>query len=92
PQALFDEYGGWESRQVIEDFTNYSTTLFKRYGDRVKYWVSLNEQNIFVGMGYGQALHPPKVSDPKRMYAVNHIANLANASVIKAFHEIVPDG
>ncbi|MBC8931222.1 glycoside hydrolase family 1 protein, partial [Escherichia coli] len=61
-------------------------------GDRVKYWVSLNEQNIFVGMGYGQALHPPKVSYPKRMYAVNHIANLANASVIKAFHEIVPDG
>ncbi|MCH2740640.1 family 1 glycosylhydrolase, partial [Listeria monocytogenes] len=69
PQALFDEYGGWESSQVIEDFTNYSTTLFKRYGDRVKYWVSFNEQNIFFGMGYGQALHPPKVSDPKRMYA-----------------------
>ncbi|MBC1620466.1 glycoside hydrolase family 1 protein [Listeria welshimeri] len=92
PQALFDEYGGWESREVIQDFTNYAITLFKRYGDRVKYWVSLNEQNIFVGMGYGQALHPPKVSDSKRMYAVNHIANLANASVIKAFHEIVPDG
>ncbi|MBC1953720.1 glycoside hydrolase family 1 protein [Listeria welshimeri] len=92
PQSLFDEYGGWESREVIQDFTNYAITLFKRYGDRVKYWVSLNEQNIFVGMGYGQALHPPKVSDSKRMYAVNHIANLANASVIKAFHEIVPDG
>lgn len=92
PQALFDGYGGWESREVIQDFTNYAITLFKRYGDRVKYWVSLNEQNIFVGMGYGQALHPPKVSDSKRMYAVNHIANLANASVIKAFHEIVPDG
>lgn len=92
PQALFDKYGGWESREVIQDFTNYAITLFKRYGDRVKYWVSLNEQNIFVGMGYGQALHPPKVSDSKRMYAVNHIANLANASVIKAFHEIVPDG
>lgn len=92
PQALFDEYGGWESREVIADFTHYAKTLFKRYGDRVKYWVSLNEQNIFVGMGYGQALHPPKVSDMKRMYAVNHIANLANASVIEAFHELVPDG
>lgn len=92
PQALFDEYGGWESREVIADFTHYAKTLFKRYGDRVKYWVSLNEQNIFVGMGYGQALHPPKVADMKRMYAVNHIANLANASVIEAFHELVPDG
>ncbi|EUJ30395.1 Aryl-phospho-beta-D-glucosidase BglC [Listeria grayi] len=92
PQALFDEYGGWESRQVIDDFTNYSKILFERFGDRVKYWVSLNEQNIFVGMGYGTALHPPKVQDMKRMYQVNHIANLANASVINAFHEIVPTG
>lgn len=92
PQALFDEYGGWESRQVIEDFTNYAKILFKRFGDRVKYWVSLNEQNIFVGMGYGSALHPPKVQDMKRMYQVNHIANLANASVINAFHELVPNG
>ncbi|EUJ45713.1 MULTISPECIES: glycoside hydrolase family 1 protein [Listeria] len=92
PQALMDEYGGWESRKVIEDFTNYSVALFKRYGDRVKYWVSLNEQNIFVSLGYSMALHPPKVTDDKRMYQVNHIANLANASVINAFHEIVKDG
>ncbi|MBA5844694.1 glycoside hydrolase family 1 protein, partial [Escherichia coli] len=32
PQALFDEYVGWESRQVIAVFTNYYTTLFKVYG------------------------------------------------------------
>jgi 6-phospho-beta-glucosidase len=53
PQALQDEYGGWESRKIIEDFTNYSTILFKRFGDRVKYWVSLNEQNIFTMLCLG---------------------------------------
>ena len=39
PQALQDAYGGWESRQIIPDFVNYAETLFKAYGDRVKYWV-----------------------------------------------------
>lgn len=92
PQALQDEYGGWESRRIIEDFKNYAITLFKRYGDRVKYWVTLNEQNIFIGHGYESALHPPKVQDRKRMYNANHIANLANAAVINEFRKYVPDG
>ncbi|WP_423188884.1 glycoside hydrolase family 1 protein [Alkalibacterium sp. f15] len=88
PQALQDKYGGWENRQVIADFTRYAEILFNRYNDRVKYWVSLNEQNIFIKLGYNMAAHPPNVKDEKRMYAANHIAHLANASVIKRFREM----
>ncbi|HZJ86674.1 MAG TPA: family 1 glycosylhydrolase, partial [Erysipelothrix sp.] len=66
PQALQDEYGGWESRQIIEDFTNYSKFLFERYKDKVKYWVTLNEQNVFMGFGYLTAEHPPGVKDFSR--------------------------
>ncbi|UFT99080.1 glycoside hydrolase family 1 protein [Radiobacillus kanasensis] len=92
PQALMDEYGAWESRQIIEDFDNYCVELFKRYGDRVKHWVTLNEQNIFVGLGYRNGIHPPGVKDLKRMYQANHIASVANAKVIQSFRKIVPDG
>ena len=92
PQALQDEYGGWESRRIIEDFTNYSIELFKHFGDRVKYWVSLNEQNIFTSHGYQMGTHPPGMNDEKLFYQVNHHANLANASVIKEFHKYVPEG
>ncbi|WP_096272495.1 glycoside hydrolase family 1 protein [Paucisalibacillus globulus] len=92
PQALQDEYGGWESREIIQDFTNYAVTLFKHFGDRVRYWVTLNEQNIFAGLGYRTALHPPGVKDEKLFYQVNHHANLANASAIKAFRTYVPNG
>lgn len=92
PQALMDEYGGFESRKIIEDFKNYAITLYKRYGDRVKYWVTLNEQNVFVSHGYESAIHPPGVKDRKRMYQVNHHANLANAVAIREFHKYVPNG
>ncbi|RKL66829.1 aryl-phospho-beta-D-glucosidase [Salipaludibacillus neizhouensis] len=87
PQALMDKYGGWESREIIADFNNYCVELFKRYSDRVKYWVTLNEQNIFIGLGYRSGIHPPGVKDVKRMYEANHIANLANATVIQSFRE-----
>ena len=92
PQALMDLYGGWESREIIDDFNNYCITLFKHYGDRVKYWVTLNEQNIFIQMGYDLGTHPPSVQDPKRMYEANHIANLANAKAIQSFRKFVPNG
>lgn len=92
PQELQALYKGWESRKIIDDFNNYCITLYKRFGDRVKYWVTLNEQNIFIGLGYKLALHPPKVSNLKRMLQANHIANLANAKAIKSFRKYVPNG
>ncbi|MBY6274356.1 MAG: aryl-phospho-beta-D-glucosidase, partial [Bacillaceae bacterium] len=79
PQAFQDEYGGWESRKIVEDFKNYCVTLFKEFGDRVKYWVTLNEQNIFTRFGYQTAMHPPGLKDNRLFYQVNHHANLANA-------------
>lgn len=92
PKALQEAYGGWESREIIDDFVNYAAVLFETFRDKVHYWVSLNEQNIFIQMGYMLALHPPGVTDEKRMYAANHIANLANASVINKFHEMKMPG
>lgn len=88
PQALQEAYGGWESRKVIQDFENYATVLFETFKGKVKYWVSLNEQNIFIQLGYAFASHPPGVTDLKRMYQANHYANLANATVIKKFREL----
>src|SRR5699024_3307033 len=92
PQVLQEEYGGWESRQIVDDFVNYSAVLFEAFGDRVKYWVTLNEQNIFMTLGYVQELHPPKVHSYQRMYNANHNANLANALTIKKFREMEVPG
>ncbi|WP_077329715.1 glycoside hydrolase family 1 protein [Virgibacillus siamensis] len=92
PQALQDEYGGWESREIIQDFNDYSVALFKRFKDKVNYWVTLNEQNVFISHGYEHASHPPGVRDRKRMYEANHIANLANAKATQSFRQIIPNG
>jgi len=92
PHSLMEEYGAWESRQIIEDFTNYCITLYKHLGDRVRYWVSLNEQNYNFHHGFLTAMHPPSVKGRKRFYEANHIAFLANAKAIEAFRQYVPNG
>src|SRR5699024_10084006 len=61
-------------------------------GDKVKHWITFNEQNVFTAMGYRWETHPPKVSDLKRMYQANHVINLANAEAINLFHDMLPNG
>lgn len=92
PQALQDKYNGWESREIINDFDNYCRLLYREYGKKVKYWVSMNEQNIFTGHGYLNMIHPPKKSNYQLFMDVNHIANLANAKAIASFRELCPEG
>ena len=48
PLALQEEYCGWENRNIIDDFVNYAETLFQTFRNKVKYWVSLNEQNVLL--------------------------------------------
>lgn len=92
PQSLQERYLGWESRKTAEAFEKYCRILYQRLGKKVTYWVTMNEQNVFIPLGYRWAAHPPAVTDLKRMYAANHIVNLANAKAVKLFHELVPDG
>lgn len=92
PLALQEKYNGWESRQTIQAFIKYCRVLFEALGEKVKYWITFNEQNVFTSMGYRWEAHPPIVSDLKRMYAANHMINLANAEAIQLFHQMVPNG
>ena len=92
PLALQREYGGWASRRVVADFDAYARLLFARFGDRVKHWVSLNEQNIFTSQGYLTARHPPGLSDERLFHLANHHAFLASASAIQSCRELIPNG
>ncbi len=88
PKALQDEYQGWESRQIIDDFANYARLIYSEYGSKVKYIVTMNEQNVFTSQGYHRMMHPPKKSDFQLFLDVNHICNLANAKAIKIYKEM----
>ncbi|ESQ30397.1 hypothetical protein EUTSA_v10012352mg, partial [Eutrema salsugineum] len=59
PQTLEDEYGGFLSPRIVEDYKNYAELMFQRFGDRVKFWITLNQPNYFASNGYGDGSSPP---------------------------------
>ena len=92
PQALQEAYGGWENRAIVKDYVNYATTLFQRYGDRVHYWITMNEQNVFTSLGWLTGMHPPgKVNDMATFVQVNHHANMAHAYSVIELKKLYPD-
>lgn len=92
PLALQEKYQGWEGRETVQAFKKYCEVLFKRFANKVTYWITMNEQNVFTALGYRWQAHPPKVSDVKRMYQANHLINLAHAEAVASFREFVPKG
>jgi len=87
-----EEKGGWGSRETIEAFVEYAKVLFKQFGKKVKYWLTINEQNTMI-------LHPGAIGLPKggklpskkELYQQNHHLMLAQARVMKLCHELCPD-
>ena len=45
PYHLAKEYGGWHNRKMIDFFINFVEVCFKRYKNKVKYWMTFNEIN-----------------------------------------------
>lgn len=46
PLELTKKYNGWMSRELIPLFEKYAITLFNRYKNKVKYWITFNEMNM----------------------------------------------
>ncbi|XP_021728899.1 beta-glucosidase 24-like isoform X2 [Chenopodium quinoa] len=43
PQSLQDEYGGFLSPHIVDDFRDYADFCYREFGNKVKHWITLNE-------------------------------------------------
>jgi 6-phospho-beta-glucosidase len=92
PQAL-EEKGGWERRESIDWFVEFATLLFDRFGDRVKYWLTINEQNVLIING--DIIGTTTLTGPdkyKSLYQQNHHMLVAQAKAMALCHEMVENG
>ncbi|CAN6713650.1 unnamed protein product [Malus baccata var. baccata] len=83
PLALEEKYGGLLNRSFVNDFKDYSELLFKKFGDRVKHWFTINEPNILAQYGYELGISPPgRCSLPSTLCALG--------SPVKCFETVGP--
>ena len=91
PLAL-DQQGGWGNRATIDAFADYCRILFEEYGQKVKYWLTINEQNMMVlhGEAVGTTGESGK-TDKKGVYQQNHNMFVAQAKAMIVCHEVLPE-
>ncbi|KAI7982189.1 Beta-glucosidase 12 [Camellia lanceoleosa] len=99
PQVLEDEYGGFLSQKIVDDYQSFAELCFKEFGDRVKHWITLNEPWTYSVGGYtvGQ-LAPGRCSSWLQLnctggdsstepYIVSHHQLLAHAAAVNLYKQ-----
>ncbi|MDR0899887.1 MAG: 6-phospho-beta-glucosidase [Lactobacillaceae bacterium] len=106
PYHLVTEYGGWTNRKLIDFFVHYAETVFKRYKDKVKYWITFNEisnqanqaepgamADFLIWTDSGLKFEKSATVEERTaaMYQAGHNELVASARVVKLGHQINPD-
>ncbi|PUZ61127.1 hypothetical protein GQ55_4G248900 [Panicum hallii var. hallii] len=99
PQALEQQYGGFLSQHIVEDFRDYANICFREFGDRVKNWITFNEPWSFSVGGYSSGILAPgrcsswensgcSIGDSgKEPYIVAHNQLLAHAAAVQVYRD-----
>lgn len=93
PLHLAKTYDGWTDRRMIGFYERYVKTVFERYKDKVKYWLTFNEINSILSspfMSGGIYTEKEKLSKSELYQAIHHEL-VASALATKLGHEINPD-
>ncbi|CAI9104135.1 OLC1v1002756C1 [Oldenlandia corymbosa var. corymbosa] len=98
PQHLEDEYNGFlSSENITKDFLDFADICFKEFGDRVKFWATINEPYIFTYLGYDAGdlapgrcsawrnNHCPAGDSGTEPYIVAHNLLTAHAAVVNLY-------
>lgn len=92
PLALTKKYNGWADRVLIELFNRYCQVIFKRYRDKVTYWMTFNEINNAIRLPYLAAGIYTQGNDNwfSQAFQASHNMFVANALAVKLCHEVIP--
>lgn len=88
----------FENVSIRDDFRDYTDLCFKLFGDRVKFWITLNEPLSFSMNGYSTGTFAPgrcspyvgnctKGNSATEPYIVAHNLLLAHAAAVKVYRD-----
>lgn len=92
PLAIFQKYGGWRNRQVIDLFVRYAETILTRYQGQVAYWLTFNEINMLLhGKFFAGAMSSAagEITEQVRFQAAHHQL-VASSLATKLAHQLDP--
>jgi len=82
--------GDFRDREIAKRLADYADILTRRFGDRVKTWLALNEPNSVAAAGYAYGIHAPGVTSLAAAGAAMHHQNLATSLMLTAARANLP--
>ncbi len=86
--AALQEKGGWGERATVDAFVDFARVCFETFGDRVKYWQTINEQNMMT-LVPEHVVSGPLEGYP--LYQANHHMFVAQSKAMAVCHEVRPE-
>ena len=91
PLALYNK-GGWLNPDSPLWFEEYTTVIAQHFGDRVQHFMTLNEPQIFMGLGYETIEHAPGIKMSRAdVLRMNHNVLLSHGRAVRVLRNHVPD-
>ncbi len=78
PQKIQDQ-GGWTNHEIVDWFSEYTDLCTRRFGDRLKNWMVMNEPASFTTLGYLAGMHAPNQTGLNMYLSSIHHACLCQA-------------
>jgi len=84
-----EKKGGWSNYETVTAFEEFARVLFTEYGDKVPYFLTINEQNVMAMKGYeiGTSL---RLLTLKERFQQNHHMLVAQAKAMILCHQLAP--
>ena len=93
PINLINKFGGWKDARMIDAFLKLCEALFKRLGNKVKYWLTFNEINMLLHLPFMGAgiLFEEGEEKNQVLYTAAHHELVASAKAVIMAHKMMPD-
>ena len=87
--AELQRRGGWQHPDSPKWFAEYTAAVVERYSDRVTRWVTLNEPQVFAGLGHVTGVHAPGLKLPlAESLRIIHNALLGHGLAVRAIRAL----
>lgn len=87
PYSLYEK-GGWKNPDIVGWFAEYVKVIVENLSDRVEYWITINEPQMFIGLGYLIGAHAPfEKNSPAELVGISHNVLKAHGMAVKAIRK-----
>ena len=87
PYELYKK-GGWLNNDSVEWFADYAQKVVELFSDRVRNFITFNEPQCFIGLGFEQGVHAPGLKLPyKDIFQMCHNVLKAHGAAVVAMRK-----